>query len=104
MTQPPAATGSRLLDLPLERTLHAWVQRFGEPRWRGCHVEGWVFESQAARLAAAQQLAAAGVHARFHSAYKPLVQHFMDHVDCTQVVQARVRYPLAAHGPAQRFR
>ena len=104
MTHTSPAAGTRLLDLPLERTLHAWVQRFSAPRWRGCHVEGWVFESQQARRAAAQQLAAAGVQACFHSAYKPLVQYFIDQIDCSQVVQARIRYPVVTLGPAQRFR
>ncbi|GAO20258.1 peptidase M14 carboxypeptidase A [Alicycliphilus sp. B1] len=69
-------TASTVLDLPLERTLHAWVRRFSQPRWHGRHVEGWLFEGRAERLAAEQQLAAVGVHARFHSAYKPLVQAF----------------------------
>ena len=99
-----ANAASTLLDLPLERTLHAWVRRFSQPRWHGRHVEGWLFEGRAERLAAERQLAAVGVHARFHSAYKPLVQHFIDHVDLEQLAAAHVRYPVPATGPQQRFR
>ncbi|RKJ94672.1 peptidase M14 [Alicycliphilus denitrificans] len=98
-----ANAASTLLDLPLERTLHAWVRRFSQPRWHGRHVEGWLFEGRAERLAAERQLAAVGVHARFHSAYKPLVQHFIDHVDLEQLAAAHVRYPVPATGPQQRF-
>ncbi|WP_367065292.1 peptidase M14 [Oryzisolibacter sp. LB2S] len=99
-----ANQGSTLLDLRIERTLDLWVRRFSRPEWRGRHVEGWLFEGQAARRAAERQLAAAGVHARLHSAYKPLVQHFIDQVDCARLRSALVRYPTAQTGPAQRFR
>ena len=99
-----AHTGTTLLDLRLARTLDGWVQRFSQPPWRGRHAEGWLFEGQADRRAAERQLAAAGVHARFHSAYKPLVQHFIDNVDCARLRSAHVRYPQAQTGPAQRFR
>jgi len=97
-------TGTTLLDLSLERTLDQWVLRFSQPEWRGRHVEGWLFEGQAERRAAERQLAAVGVQARFHSAYKPLVQHFIDNVDCRQLLAAHVRYPVPQIGPAQRFR
>lgn len=98
-----ANTGHTLLDLRLERTLDLWVQRFSQPEWRGRHVEGWLFEGQAGRRAAERQLAAVGVQARFHSAYKPLVQHFIDNVDCARLRAAHVRYPAAQVGPRQRF-
>ena len=97
-------TGTTLLDLSLERTLDLWVRRFSQPEWRGRHVEGWLFEGQAERRAAERQLAALGVQARFHSAYKPLVQHFIDNVGRAQLLAAHVRYPVPQIGPAQRFR
>ena len=98
-----ATSSSTLLDLRLERTLDLWLQRFSQPEWRGRHVEGWLFEGLPERRAAEQRLAALGVQARFHSAYKPLVQHFIDNVDCAQLVVAHVRYPVPQVGPAQRF-
>ncbi|TXJ07565.1 MAG: peptidase M14 [Alicycliphilus sp.] len=97
-------TGTTLLDLNLDRTLDLWLRRFSQPQWRGRHVEGWLFEGQAERRAAEQRLAAVGVQARFHSAYKPLVQHFIDNVGRAQLVAAHVRYPVPQIGPAQRFR
>lgn len=98
-----ANTGPTLLDLSLKRTLDQWVQRFSQPEWRGRHVEGWLFEGQQARRAAERQLAAVGVQARFHSSYKPLVQHFIDNVDRTRLVAAHIHYPTPQVGPAQRF-
>ena len=98
-----APFGTTLLDLTLERTLHAWVRRFSAPEWRGRHVEGWLFEGRAERQAAERQLATIGVHARLHSAYKPLVQHFIDHVDCAQLAAAHIHYPVPATGPTRRF-
>lgn len=92
-----------LLDQPLPRTLDAWLQRFTQPEWRGCHLQGWLFESRAARQAAERTLAAAGVHARLYSAYKPLVQHFLDEVDLAAVRSVRVDYPTPTAGPARRF-
>ncbi|AVP57970.1 M14 family metallopeptidase [Pulveribacter suum] len=92
-----------LLDVTLERTLHAWVRRFSQSQWRGRHLEGWLFEGAAARRQAEGQLAAAGVHAQLHSAYKPLVQHFIDHVAIAPLAAVHVHYPRAAVGEPRRF-
>ncbi|MBS0467201.1 MAG: peptidase M14 [Proteobacteria bacterium] len=96
--------GTTLLDQYLERTLDQWVQLFSQPEWRGRFVEGWLFEGQAERRAAEQRLAAAGVRARFHSAYKPLAQHFIDNVGLVQLAAVQVRYPVPQLGPRERFR
>ncbi len=93
-------TGTTLLDLNLDRTLDLWLRRFSQPQWRGRHVEGWLFEGQAERRAAEQRLAAAGVQA-LCSAYKPLVQHFIDNVGRAQLVAAHVGNPVPQIGPAQ---
>lgn len=92
-----------LLDCTTTRTLHAWIERFCQPEWRDCHLQGWLFEGTAARKQAEHTLAAAGVHAQLHSAYKPLVQYFLEHVDCAQVQRAQIDYPIPASGTAQRF-
>lgn len=89
--------------MTFERTLDAWVGHFSQPEWRGSHVQGWLFEGVAARRAAEQQLARAGVHARLHSAYKPLVHHFLEKVDLERLQSVRVRYPLPPSGPERRF-
>lgn len=104
---PPLDQAPPILDLALERTLTAWVQRFSQPQWRGKFIEGWLFESPPARRAAEQQLAAAGVQARFHSAYKPLVQFFLDEVvsaaTAAQLASVHIDYPQPAAGDARRF-
>lgn len=102
---PAAAEGGRvLLERRFERTLSLWLERFSAPRWRGCHLEGWLFEGPAERRAAEQQFAALGVHARLHSAYKPLLHHVVDAgVQPGELVAARVLYPIPDSGPARRF-
>jgi len=92
-----------LLDAPLARTLDVWLERFTQPAWRGCYLEGWLFEGAPARQAAEVRLAAAGVQARLRSAYKPLVQHFIDEVDCSSLKAVEVLYPRPAAGAGRRF-
>ena len=99
----PSGQPAVLVDRIFERTLHAWVQRFSAPEWRGCHVEGWLFEGAAERRQAERALAEAGVTARLHSAYKPLVHYFLEDVDTARLESAHVCYPRATHGPAHRF-
>jgi len=105
MPSTPAPSGPQavLLDRTFDRTLHAWVQRFSHPHWHGRHVEGWLFEGRAQRQEAERQLAQAGVHARLHSAYKPLLHHFLEDVDTARLATARIRYPRTQAGPARRF-
>ncbi|AVO48034.1 peptidase M14 [Melaminivora suipulveris] len=93
----------QLVDLTLERTLDTWVRRFAQPQWCGCHVEGWLLEGHGARRAAERELAGAGVHARFRSAYKPLVHYFIEEVDVARLAGADIRCPLPAIGDARRF-
>ncbi len=99
----PAAAERWLIDARLPRTLQAWVDRFSQPEWAGAHVQGWLFEDAAARRAAEAALARAGVQARFHSAYKPLLHHFLEALDAAQIAQAVVRYPVAAPASERRF-
>ncbi|SFE32190.1 peptidase M14 [Paracidovorax wautersii] len=92
-----------LIDATVPRTLAAWVERFSQPAWAGTHVQGWLFEDAAARRAAEEALARAGVQARLHSAYKPLLHHFLEALDIAQIAQAVVRYPSAAPASGRRF-
>lgn len=100
-TTPPDRT--LLLDTTVERTLSAWEAELLQPRWRGAHVQGWLFEGVAERRAAERRLAEAGVHARLRCAYKPLVHHFLEEVDCARVAQAVVRCPAPIAGSPRRF-
>ncbi|GAA3997466.1 M14 family metallopeptidase [Comamonas faecalis] len=92
-----------LCDARFARTLDDWVARFCDPRWRGTFVEGWLFESAPARRNAERQLARAGVHARLHSAYKPLLHHVIEQVDTQGLAHMHITCPTPRHGPARRF-
>ncbi len=95
-----------LLELQLPRTLDMWVGELladakgAEP---ALSIEGWLYEGTTARRAAEQRLAAAGIHARFMSAYKPLVHHFLEHVDCNDLARVVVHYPVHPDAPPRRF-
>lgn len=92
-----------LLDVSPPRTLDAWVARFARPEWRGARIEGWLFEGAPARREAERKLAAAGVHATLRCAYKPLVHHFLEEVDCRGLAAVTVRYPVHPRALPQRF-
>ena len=92
-----------LLDQRFPRTLDEWVQEFSQPAWRGATVQAWLFEGLAARRAAERQLAAAGVQAHLHSAYKPLVFYFLEDIDASLLAEVTVHYPVHPQASPQRF-
>ncbi|MFC4278871.1 M14 family metallopeptidase [Achromobacter aloeverae] len=92
-----------LLEQTFERTLDAWVREFSDPAYRGARVQAWLFEDAAARRSAELRLSQAGVHARFFSAYKPLVHFFLDEVDVSGLAGVTVRYPVHEAAPRRRF-
>jgi hypothetical protein len=83
-----------LLETSVRRTLLAWTERFARPEWQGAAVEGWLFEGAAARRGAEERLRAAGVNARFRSAYKPLLHFFLEEVDRGALASVSVRHPV----------
>ncbi|MDQ2137031.1 peptidase M14 [Alcaligenaceae bacterium B3P038] len=92
-----------LLDRRFTRTLDSLVDEFSAEAWRGGTLEAWVFDDRAARIAAEQRLARAGVTARFRSAYKPLIHAFVEDIDLTDVDRVTVRYPVHPAATAKRF-
>ena len=92
-----------LLDRRFARTLDSLVDEFSTEAWRGGTLEAWVFDDRAARIAAEQRLAGAGVTARFRSAYKPLIHAFVEDIDLTDVDRVTVRYPVHPAATAKRF-
>ena len=92
-----------LFDGSLARSLFAWEAEFSRLANQGVSVEAWLFEDEAARRAAEARLAAAGVRARFRSAYKPLVHFFLEVADRRGLVAVRVRYPVHPVAPSNRF-
>ncbi|MDA8520573.1 peptidase M14 [Acidovorax sp. NCPPB 4044] len=107
MTSSAPPDSTVLLDATEPRTLDAWIDRFTQPGWQGRFVEGWLFEGPAERRAAEQRLAAAGVHARLRSAYKPLVHWFLEELPAGpgggRPVSVQVRYPVHPGAGPQRF-
>ncbi len=83
-----------LLETSVQRSLLAWTERFGRPEWRGATVEGWLFEGAVGRRGAEERLRAAGVQARFRSAYKPLLHFFLEEVDRGALAAVTVRHPV----------
>jgi hypothetical protein len=92
-----------LLETSVPRKLIAWTDRFLQPEWRGCVLEGWLFEGPAARRGTQERLREAGVQARIRSAYKPLLHFFLEEVDREQLVAATVRYPVHPRALPRRF-
>ena len=92
-----------LLDLALPRTLDAWVDELQAAQAPGVVVDGWLFEGPSARRAAEQRLRAAGIEARLHSAYKPLVHHFLEQIDTSGLAQVTVHYPVHPKASPRRF-
>ncbi|WP_312793923.1 peptidase M14 [Tianweitania sp.] len=83
------------------RTLDALLARFEGAT--DTQIEAWLFEGKAARRAAEAMLAASGVKARLRSAYKPLVQAFLEDIDLTGAGSVAVTYPVHADAEERRF-
>ncbi|WP_459614705.1 M14 family metallopeptidase [Bordetella sp. 2513F-2] len=92
-----------LLERTFERTLDAWVRTYSDAAWRGCRLEGWLFEDRAARRQAEAALARAGVDARLRSAYKPLLHYFLEEADLEGLVEVVVRHPVHPAAAPNRY-
>ena len=92
-----------LLDVRIPRTLDAWVKELSGSPIAGTRVEGWLFEGRAARRRAEARLAAVGITARLRSAYKPLVHHFLEEVERTQLTHVTVHCPVHPNASPRRF-
>ena len=73
-------------------------------QWAGLLVEAWIFEDSVARKQLASNLANAGVHARVHSAYKPLLHYFLERTPLSGMREVIVGYPRHPQAVATRFR
>ena len=92
-----------LFEGDFARSLHDWEAEFSAPAHRGATIEAWLFEDERARRATEQRLAAAGVHAHFRSAYKPLVHFFLEEAELDGLASVRVRYPVHPAAAPNRF-
>ncbi|MBY8916982.1 peptidase M14 [Nitratireductor sp. L1-7-SE] len=91
-----------IFEKTFDRTLDRLVAEYAIEAWRGGELEAWLFEDEAARRAAEKRFAAAGVTARLHSAYKPLV-HFFTEDAAAGAARIAVTYPVSLAAPGQRF-
>ena len=94
---------TELLSTQVERTLTQWVNaRIAQPQpdllW-----QLWCFEGLAARRAAEAKLAAQGIRAHIHSAYKPLVHAFLEAIDIDSLQSVAMHYPVHPSAPDNRF-
>ncbi|CDZ56876.1 M14 family zinc carboxypeptidase [Neorhizobium galegae] len=85
----------------VERTLDTLVARFADAK--GAKVEAWVFDDEKSRSKAEATLAAAGVEAKFRSAYKPLLHFLLEEVDLENLSALHVIYPVHKACPKNRF-
>lgn len=93
-----------LLNRTFERTLDQVREQLlgAEPRPRQARI--WLFEDVTARRALAAELAAHGIEAQVHSAYKPLVHFFLDEVDTSGLAAVDITYPVLPECVPTRFR
>ncbi|MBP6018106.1 MAG: peptidase M14 [Burkholderiaceae bacterium] len=82
-----------LCDLTLVRTADSLMQQFNAANYKGASVDIWLFEGRDKRLTMMAELEQRGVHARVHSAYKPLVCFFLEQVQGRGLQSAHIVYP-----------
>lgn len=93
---------TKLLDLDVARTLDALVSDLLQQK-PAAPVEAWLFDDGPSRRAAEEELAAAGIKVRLHSAYKPLVYFFLEEVDIASLARIEIGYPVHAAAAPSRF-
>ncbi|MBA8881915.1 M14 family metallopeptidase [Phyllobacterium myrsinacearum] len=86
-----------------DRTLDQLLATYGKASARGTRFEAWLFEDTPSRRAAEEKLAAYGVEARLHSAYKPLLYFFLEDVDTDALKNITIAYPVHENCPQNRF-
>jgi hypothetical protein len=91
-----------LLNLAPPRSLDRLVVRLLRERPGGL-TQAWLFEDADARRSSEGLLAEAGVAARLHSAYKPLLCFFLEHVDPAGLIAADIVYPVHPSAHPVRF-
>jgi hypothetical protein len=92
-----------LLDRIFLRTADELVLQLSAEAYRGSKVQLWLFEDLPKRVSVRAELGARGVHAQVFSAYKPLVNFFLDEIDSSGLTHARIEYPRHAACAENRF-
>ncbi|NLR97697.1 peptidase M14 [Rhizobium sp. P38BS-XIX] len=87
-----------------EKSFEPTLSRLVADAKPGQNFEAWTFDDRQSRERAERALREKGVHARVRSAYKPLVNAFIEDIDLQDVDSIEIRYPVHANAPDNRFR
>ncbi|NRP87759.1 hypothetical protein GFPCMMHI_03679 [Ensifer adhaerens] len=87
-----------------ERRFERTVSRLVADAKPGQNFEAWTFDDRESRQQAERELREKGVQARIRSAYKPLVNAFIEEIDLHDVNAIEIRYPVHPNAPDNRFR
>ncbi len=87
-----------------ERRFERTLSRLVADAKPGQNFEAWTFDDRQSRQQAERTLAEKGIKARIRSAYKPLVNAFIEEIDLHDVNAIEIRYPVHPNAPENRFR
>ena len=87
-----------------ERRFERTLSRLVADAKPGQNFEAWTFDDGESRQQAQRELREKGVQARIRSAYKPLVNAFIEEIDLHDVNAIEIRYPVHPNAPDNRFR
>ncbi|KAA1180215.1 peptidase M14 [Rhizobium tropici] len=92
------------MTLIFERSFERTLSQLVVNAKAGQNFEAWTFDDRQSRQQAERMLKEKGVKARIRSAYKPLVNAFIEAIDLQGVDAIEIRYPVHPNAPDNRFR
>ena len=92
------------MTLIFEKSFERTLSRLVADAQASDNIEAWTFDDRQSRREAERELAEKGVQARIRSAYKPLVNAFLEEIDLEGVEAIEIRYPVHPNAPDNRFR
>ena len=92
------------MTLIFERSFERTLSRLVADAKAGQNFEAWTFDDRKSRQQAERALKEKGVNARIRSAYKPLVNAFVEEIDLQDVAAIEIHYPVHPKAPDNRFR
>ncbi len=92
------------MTLIFERSFERTLSQLVANAKAGQNFEAWTFDDRQSRQDAERRLKEMGVQARIRSAYKPLVNAFLEEIDLQDVNAIEIRYPVHPDAPENRFR
>lgn len=92
------------MTLIFERSFERTLSQLVVNAKAGQNFEAWTFDDRESRQQTERKLAEKGIKARIRSAYKPLVNAFIEEIDLQDVDAIEIRYPAHPNAPDNRFR